>query len=404
MFLLKANGQSVDTTYLKLQLDSIIQDGIDSMAYPGAQVCVMIGGKIAYQKSYGYHTYDRSVKVQDDHVYDLASVTKVSTGLPIIMKLYGEGQLDLDRKLKDIYPEFRKGDMSKRTIRDMLAHRAGLTPYIVFWKELLDDKGRRRKNSFDFRYSRDYPIKITDRLFLHKDYHKNMYKSIRKAEVDDPGQYRYSGLLFLMMPDLLEPYIGNDFESYLYEQLYVPMGLYSLTYKPRRRFPLDKIVPTEQDNFFRYQLVQGTVHDEAAAMLNGISCNAGLFGNAKDLARLFQMYVNGGTLDGNRYIAQPAIQEFTRYQFPQEDNRRGLGFDKPLLEYDKNASYVARDASPSSFGHSGFTGTFVWGDPEHKVVIAFLSNRVHPTRENRKLYTMSIRPKMHQAVYDAIEK
>jgi CubicO group peptidase (beta-lactamase class C family) len=402
--LLRANGQSIDTSYIQVQLDSIIQDGIDSMAFPGAQVCVMINGKVVYINSYGHHTYDAKVEVENDHVYDLASVTKVTTGLPVIMQLYGERKLDLDVELKEVFPEFRKGDMSKRAIRDMLAHRAGLTPYIVFWKEMLDDKGRRRKNSFDFKYSEDYPVKITDRLFLHKDYYKKMYKSIRKADVDDPGQYRYSGLLFLLMPDFLKPHIGDDFEGYLYERLYVPMGLTHLTYRPRRRFTLDKIVPTEYDDFFRYQLVQGRVHDEAAAMLNGISCNAGLFGNAEDLARLFQMYVNGGTMDGKRYIAQSAIEEFTRYQFPEEGNRRGLGFDKPLLEYDQDLSYVARDASPSSFGHSGFTGTFVWGDPEYNMVFVFLSNRVYPTRDNRKLYTMNIRPKMHQVVYDAIKK
>ena len=390
LFLLKANGQIIDTIFLRNQLDSIIQNGIDSMAYPGAQICVLVDGQIIHQKSYGYHTYEKEIKVEDDHVYDLASVTKVTSGLPLMMKLYGEGRLNLDGPLKEIFPEFRKGDMSKRTLRDMLSHRAGLTPYIVFWRDMLDDKGRRRKNSFDFQYSKEYPYKITDRLYLHKDYHKKMYKSIRKSEVDDPGQYRYSGLLFLLMPDILEPFIGHDFESYLYEEFYVPMGLYNLTYNPRRRFPLDKIVPTEDDNFFRYQLVQGTVHDEAAAMLNGISCNAGLFGNSGDVAKLFQMYVNGGTLEGRRYIKESAIREFTRYQFPDEGNRRGLGFDKPLLEYNEEASYVARDASYSSFGHSGFTGTFAWADPEYNMVFVFLSNRVNPTRENRKLYFMRI--------------
>ena len=332
--LLKANGQEIDTTFLRARIDSIILNGIDSSAFPGAQVCVLINGNIVHHKSYGHHTYDREIEVKDDHVYDLASVTKVTTGLPILMQLYGQGRLDLDQKLKDVYPEFRKGDMSKRTLRDMLSHRAGLTPYLVFWKDMLDDKGRRRKNSFEFQYSRDYPFKVTDHLYLHKDYHKKMYKSVSKAEVDDPGQYRYSGLLFLLLPDLLEPLIGNDFEGYLYEEFYVPLGLTSLTYRPKRRFPINRIVPTEYDDFFRYQLVQGTVHDEAAAMLNGISCNAGLFGNAHDLAWLFQMYINGGTLNGNNIISASAIEEFTRYQFPEEDNRRGLGFDKPLLEYE----------------------------------------------------------------------
>ena len=401
---LNGYGQKADTAFLKHQLDSIILDGIDSMAYPGAQVLIKIGGITVYHQTYGHHTYEGSYPVKKDDIYDFASITKVTTGLPILMKLYGEGRFDLDTPLKDVFGEFKKSNMSKLTFRDMLAHRAGLTPYLVFWRDMLDEDGRRKKNTFSFGYSIDYPIKITDNLFLHKDYKKKMYKSIKKSEVDDAGQYRYSGLLFLLLPDLLEPLIGDDFESFLYENFYVPMGLTTLTYNPRKRFPPERIIPTEYDDFFRYKQIRGTVHDEAAAMLNGLSCNAGLFGAAEDLANLFQMYLNGGTLYGRKYIDEKAVLEFTRYQFPQEDNHRGLGFDKPLLEYDETKSYVARDASKASFGHSGFTGTFVWADPEYDMVFVFLSNRVYPTRENRKLYSMGIRAKIHQAVYQAIDK
>lgn len=399
---IKLVGQNIDTLYLQEKLDSIILNGLDSAAYPGAQVLVMVHGKTIYHKTYGHHTYENKLPVRKDDIYDFASITKVTTGLPIIMKLYGEGRFDLDAQLRDVFKEFKRSNLSKLTFRDMLAHRAGLTPYLVFWRDMIDDKGRAKKNSFDFKYSIDYPVKITNRLFLHKDYRKKMYKSIKKSKVDDSGQYRYSGLLFLIMPELLEPLIGDDFESYLYENFYVPMGLTTLTYNPRKRFPKDRIIPTEYDDFFRYQLIQGTVHDEAAAMLEGISCNAGLFGSAADLGMLFQMYLNGGTLNGKRYLSKAAIQEFTKCQFPEENNRRGLGFDKPPLAGDENSSYIAASASPESFGHSGFTGTFVWTDPAYDMVFVFMSNRVHPTRRNTKLYSMSIRPKIHQVVYDAI--
>lgn len=397
-------SQDEDFSEMKFQLDSIILEGIDSMAYPGAQVLVLIGGEEVYHKTYGHHTYDKEIEVKKDDIYDFASVTKVVSGLPILMQLYGEGKFDLDAQLKNYFPEFKKSNLSKLTFRNMLAHRAGLIPYIVFYKDAFNDDGRLKKNSFSFQYSKNFPIKITPRLFLHKDYkEKKMYKAIKKADVDDEGQYRYSGLLFLLMPEMIELLVGDDFESYLYENIYVPLGATTLTYNPRKRFTKSRIIPTEKDNFFRYQLVHGTVHDEAAAMLDGISCNAGLFGSTQDLARIFQMYLNGGVYEKNRYIPEKAINEFTRYQFPEEDNRRGLGFDKPLLEYDADLSYVAKDASRESFGHSGFTGTFVWADPKYDMVFVFMSNRVYPSRTHRKLYSMGIRPKIHQAVYDALK-
>lgn len=388
---------------MKTLLDSIILDGIDSMAYPGATIYILHGGEELYHKVYGFHTYDNIIPVKQDDVYDFASVTKVTSGLPVLMQLYGEGKFDLDATLKDYFQPFRKSDMGKLTFRKMLAHQAGLQPYIVFWQEAFKEDGSLKKNSFAFGYSPDYPIKLGDHLFVHKDYKEKMYKAIRKADVEENPGYRYSGLLFLILPDVISGLVGDDFETYLYENFYVPMGL-ELSYNPRKRFPHDRIIPTEKDDFFRYEQVDGMVHDEAAAMLGGVSCNAGLFGTARSLGKLFQMYLNGGELDGRRYITEDAIREFTRYQYPEADNRRGLGFDKPLLEYKEEDSYVAKDASPGSFGHSGFTGTFVWADPEYDLVFVFMSNRVYPSRNHRKLYTMNIRPKIHQVVYDYLNQ
>lgn len=390
--------------HLQEKLDSILFDGIDSLAFPGAQLYISVHGKPLIHKAYGYHTYLKKTKVELDHIYDLASITKVSSGLPLLMKLSMDGRFDLDASLKKYYPKFKKSNKGELSVRDILAHQAGLTPYIVFWQNTLKDDGSFMRRTFSSKSSKRYNISITDYLHLHRRYKKRMLKAIKASEVEPNPSYRYSGLFFLLLPDIIEDIVEEDFEDYLRRTFYDPIGATKLMYKPLGNYPLEKIIPTEQDTYFRKTLIQGYVHDEAAGMLDGVSCNAGLFSNAEDLAKLFQMYLNGGEYNGRRHLVKESIEEFTKYQYPEKDNRRGLGFDKPQISYDPNTSYVAKDASPKSFGHSGFTGTFVWADPEHDMLIVFLSNRVHPFRSHRKLYTMNIRPKMHQAVYDYLKK
>jgi CubicO group peptidase (beta-lactamase class C family) len=230
-----------------------------------------------------------------------------------------------------------------------------------------------------------------------------MVKAICKSPVKTEKTYRYSGLIFLLMPEIIERITGEDFETYLYENIYNLIGAKGLTYNPLSKYSIEEIIPTELDTFFRNQLIHGRVHDEAAAMLEGVSCNAGLFGKAEDLAKLFQLYLNNGNWNGKQIIASESVHEFTKCQYCETENRRGLGFDKPPIEYEWGQSYVAESASPESFGHSGFTGTFVWADPKEDLILIFLSNRVHPTRENRKLYSLDIRPSLHQAIYDSIK-
>lgn len=389
---------------LKQTLDSIILNGIDSMAYPGSQLYVSVKGKPIIHKAYGHHTYDGLTKVELDHIYDLASVTKISSGLPILMKFSMDGRFSLDESLSNYYPKFKKSNKANLSIRNILAHQAGLTPYIIYWQKTLKEDGSFHRRTFSNKASRRYPIPVTDDLHLHRKYKKKMFGAVKESEVDSDPSYRYSGLFFLLLPDIIEAIVDQDFETYLRESFYDPLGANRLMYNPLDKYPMEKIVPTEQDTYFRETLIRGYVHDEAAAMLDGVSCNAGLFSNAEDLAKLFQMYLNGGEYNGRRFLVKEAVEEFTKYQFPENDNRRGLGFDKPLIDYDPDASYVAKDASPLSFGHSGFTGTFVWADPEHDMLFIFLSNRVYPYRSHRKLYTMGIRPKMHQAVYDYLNK
>ena len=319
------------------------------------------------------------------------------------MKLYGENKFELDAPLKQYFPKFNNSNKAELSIREILTHQAQLKPYIVYWTKTLKKNGKYKARTFKNKQSKNYPICITDDLYLHKNYKKRIYKYIQKSPLQEKKKYKYSGLFFLLLPEIISDLTGENFKQYLYENIYRPIGAERLLYNPLNKFSLNEIIPTERDTFFRKIQVHGRVHDEAAAMLNGVSCNAGLFGNAESLFKLFQLYLNNGKYNGQQIIAGKAIKEFTRCQFCETDNRRGLGFDKPPIEYVEGASYVAKDASADSFGHSGFTGTFVWADPINNTVLIFLSNRVYPTRENRKLYSMDIRPSMHQVMYDFFE-
>jgi len=381
-------------------LDSIILNGIDSMAFPGAQLYVIHKDKVIINKTYGHHTYEKQKMVSKTDLYDLASLTKVMSGLPILMKLYDKGMFDLDVPASTYIPYWKKTNKAHQSFRDILSHQAGLEPYIVFWAKTMKENGNFKRRTFRSKLSRRFPVKIHENLFLHKRYTSKMWRSIKRSPVNKEKNYKYSGLSFLHMPEMISKMIQSDFETQLYQSFYTPMGIDRLCYNPLNTFTLDDIIPTEKDTSFRKTLVHGRVHDEAAAMLHGVSCNAGLFGNAESVAKLFHMYLRNGNYSGKQYITAQTIKTFTSYQFPENDNRRGLGFDKPPLEYVDGQSYIAKSASSSSFGHSGFTGTFAWADPDHDLLLVFLSNRVYPDRSQRKLYTMNIRPQIHQALYD----
>lgn len=386
---------------LESRLDSIINLGIDSLAFPGAQILVRHKDSIIFHKTWGYHTYDQIDAVALGDLYDLASVTKVSTGLPILMKLYGEGKLNLDAPIKEYFHSLKRSNKKDLTLRNILTHQARLHPYIVFWQGARKKNGLYKNRSFKTTASKRFNVKITDSLYLHRKYRNKMKKAIKKSKLRSEKKFTYSGLAFLLMPEMIADLVEEDFESYLSDQIFRPIGADNLYYNPLEKgVDLSSIVPTEYDSLWRMQLVHGTVHDEAAAMLGGVSCNAGLFGDAKSLSRLLQLYLNKGSWEGKQIISSEAVETFTSYQY--KGNRRGLGFDKPLLEYDAQRAYVAKSASSESFGHSGFTGTFVWVDPKYDLVFVFLSNRVYPSREHRNLYKLSLRPAMHQIVYDYI--
>lgn len=409
------NGQ-----YLNDSLRTIVQEGIDKGAYPGAQVLVAKDGKVIFFETFGYHTYQKERAVRETDMYDFASVTKVTSALAAIMKLHGEGKFDLNASFPTYWPDMKKSNKADLTFRSMLSHNARLMPWIPYWRStlrknanypwknkwnntILNDYKFKRK-TFKRDSSTKYTIRITDDLWLHRDYKKKIYKAIRKSPLNEKEGYVYSGLLFYLLPEIVANLTGENYEAYLRKHFYEPLGANTIGYNPYKRFDLNRIVPTERDTFFRMQQLHGTVHDEGAAMMAGVSANAGLFGTANDLAKLFQMYQNGGVYAGKQYIAANSLKEFTSRSYEKEGNRRGLGFDKPLITYDYMKSYIAKSASSSSFGHSGYTGTLVWSDPDTGILFIFFSNRVFPTRDNRKLYIHNLRPRMHQAVYDAIQK
>ena len=384
------------------RIDSIAKFAIQEKAIPGCQVLVAKDDQVIFQKSYGFHTYDSLREVRDDDLYDLASITKVSGALPGLMKLYEEGKFDLDANLGTYLKYFRRGKLKEVTFREILAHQAGLMPWIPYWQTTIKKNGKFKRRTLSAIQSKRYPYELADGLFLHPIYKKKIYKQIRKTEIGEK-KYLYSGLTFYIFPEIIEVLTGEKYEDYIYNKFYKPLGATTLTYNPDEKFDVDKIVPTEFDSLFRKSQIHGKVHDEGAAMMQGVSSNAGLFSNANDLAKLFQMYCNYGEYGGQRYFQEATVREFTRCQFPENDNRRALGFDRPMPVPHENGN-TAISVSQLSFGHTGFTGTFAWADPEYDLVYIFLSNRVYQTRANTKLYDLNIRTNIQQVIYDAMQE
>lgn len=385
-----------------LEIDSLLRLAIEEHATPGAQVLIAKDQKVIYQKSFGSHTYDGDIPVNNDDVYDLASVTKISGPLPALMKLNGEGKFLLEKSFADYIRSFRRSELAEENFREILAHQGRLKPFIVFWKEAQRKNGKYKWFTFKSDSSRRFPVKVAGNLYMHRNYHRKMYKKIRKMPLNPEKGYVYSDLSFMLYPLLIEEISGQRYADYVYEHFYEPLGAGNMKFNAYRHFPARKIVPTEYDSLFRREQVKGIVHDEAAAMLGGFSGHAGLFSNANDLAKLMQMYLNMGEYGGMRYIKEDVLKEWSRTQFPETGNRRAVGFDKPELEY--KYGVAAKSAGPESFGHSGFTGTYTWADPETGLLYVFLSNRVYPTRNNNKLSKMNIRTNVLQVVYDALEE
>lgn len=386
------------------RIDFIARSGLMAGAYPGCEVMIARKGTVVFHRTYGFHTYDQRIPVWKTDLFDLASVTKISSTLAGLMLLNSEGRFSVENKLGDYLPYFRHTNKGGLLMKDLLTHQAGLKDWIPFWKETVRRDSSFRRRTFRYSESDDYPIKVADNLYIHRNYIKKIMNEIRKSPLG-PKKYVYSDLTFIISTGIIDNLTGEKWNEYVTRNVYHKLGAYDICFNPYQKYPVQRIVPTEYDSLFRRQLLHGTVHDEGAAMLGGISGHAGLFATANDLMKLMEMYRRMGEYGGEQIISREVMERYTRVQFPENDNRRGLGFDKPLLNNSKvsdTEAYPAKSAPPESFGHSGYTGTFVWMDPVNEITYIFLSNRVHPTRNNNKLSEMNIRSQILQAVYDAM--
>lgn len=391
--------QSADLT----GIDSLVHLAIQEKAIPGAQVLVAKEGKVIYHKAFGHHTYDSLQEIALDDLYDMASITKVSTSLAAFMHLKGEGKFDENETLGTYLPMARGTNKENLKYTDILTHQARLRSWIPFWQSTVRKSGKFKWFTMKNDSTRRFPIRVAQNLYIHRKYGEKIYKEIMDSPLNPEPGYVYSDLSFILAPKVVEEITGEDFYSYLKKNLYDPLGAASLTFNPYQNYPLDRIVATEVDESFRHQLLHGTVHDEGAAMLGGISGHAGLFGTANDLAKLMHLYLYDGTYAGERLISPGVVSAFSKCKYCEDGNYRALGFDRPNKPGDPSGN-TAPSAPETSFGHTGFTGTYTWIDPENQLVYVFLSNRVHPTRENRKLYQMNIRTDILETVYRAMRK
>lgn len=382
------------------KIDSIVHEGINKKAFPGCQVLVARKGKVIYNKSFGNHTYDFKINVKNSNLYDLASLTKVLATTPAIMRLYEKKQIDLNGKLADYLVLLENSNKKNLKFRDVLTHQAGLVSWIPFFKKTVD-RGQIDERLYRTEPNDTFSIQVCYNLFLRNDYRDTILKEILESKLNKKKEFIYSDLGFYLMRILVDSLTKTPFQDYVNYNFYAPLGMSSMGYNPTERFSKNTIAPTENDQSFRKQLIHGYVHDQGAAMLGGISGHAGLFSNANDVAKIMQMMLQKGYYGGVRYFKPETVCEFTRCQFCEDGNRRALGFDKPAI---KGGAVTCESASPQSFGHSGFTGTYTWVDPKEELVYVFLSNRVYPDSENKKLANMNIRTNIQQVVYDAIKK
>lgn len=410
------------------RIDTIAIAGIQAGAYPGCQIVVLKDGKVMYDKCFGTHTGDKNDRVEVTDLYDLASLSKTTGTLLAIMKLYDKGRFNLSDKLSDYLPYLQHTNKANITIRELLLHESGLPSGILFYQEAIDKKsykgslfkgsrdaihtvqlGARTWGNPNFCFKKelvsrkpgeDYTLQVCDSLWLNRSFQADIRKKIIEAPMKDK-RYRYSDVGFILLKMLAEQLSGMPLDEFLQKEFYDPMGLERTAYLPLRYFPKSDVVPSTVDRFLRKSTLQGFVHDESAAFQGGISGNAGLFSTAQEVARVYQMLLNGGELDGQRYLSEETCKLFTTET--SKHSRRGLGFDKPDKE-NVEKSPCAPSTPASVYGHTGFTGTCAWVDPDNGLVYVFLSNRTYPEAWINKLSKLDIRENIQQAIYDAMQK
>ncbi len=383
-----------------LAIDTIVEEAIGAKATPGCQILIAKDNKVFFQKSYGFHTYENERPVRNTDIYDLASITKISATTISMMKLVDDKKLKIKKKISRYIPDLRRTDKKNILISDVLLHQAGLKAWIPFYQETLNEEGFCDEH-YCYAPNDNYSIKVANELYIQNSYTDSIWKFIVDSDLRRQKRYVYSDLGFYFNKYIVEQLSEQPLDQYVNATFYAPLGLSTMTYNPINKFPLSRIVPTEADSMFRRQLIHGYVHDQGAAMMGGVAGHAGVFSNANDLAILMQMLLNRGDYGYQNYLSSGVISEFTSKQLTS--NRRGLGFDKPEPDTSKPGP-TSIYASPKAFGHSGFTGTCVWADPEYNLVYVFLSNRVHPSADNRTLISTNVRTRIQDVIYQSLAK
>ncbi|WP_369047595.1 glycoside hydrolase family 3 N-terminal domain-containing protein [Tenacibaculum sp. UWU-22] len=380
-------------------VDTIINE---KMA-PGVRILVARYGNVIYNKSFGYLTYANKEPVKNSDIYDLASVTKILASLPMIMKAEETHKISLNTTIGEMLPSFRNSNKDTVTVKEILSHVGKLKAWIPFYIKTQDSITHKNlKRFYRTKSSEEFGLKVARNMYLENSYKDSIYKYIKEAPQREYFGYKYSDLGYYLFKEALEQMYKKPYDVLVDQEFYKPLGAYRTTYNPLRKFSGKEVVPTEDDTYYRHQLLRGYVHDMGAAMLNGVSGHAGLFSDANGVAKIMQMYLQGGYYGGKQYLKPETIDKFNTRYYVDKKVRRALGFDKRQLDSEIKAS--CNCVSYKSFGHSGFTGTYTWADPESGILYVFLSNRVYPKMENRKLVTSNMRMKIQQVIQDAIIK
>ncbi|MBB4119263.1 beta-glucosidase-like glycosyl hydrolase/CubicO group peptidase (beta-lactamase class C family) [Mesonia hippocampi] len=382
------------------QIDAVANRAVNDSMTPGLQVLVARRGKVVYQKNFGYHTYQKKQKVKDEDLYDVASLTKILATLPLFMELYEKGEVNMQSTLKDILPELSTTNKADISLKRMLSHYARFKAWIPFYVSTLDSLTKEPSTDyFSHKKNAIFSVEVAPKMYMRKDYQDTMYHEIAASELREADEYKYSDLPYYLLKKYIETHYSQSLDKLVQQHLYKSLGASRTSYLPLQYYPKQNIIPTEDDTYWRMQTIQGTVHDQGAAMQGGIGGHAGLFSNANDVAKIMQMYLNKGYYGGKRYFKETTIAAFNTCYYCDEDVRRGVGFDKPQLG---DVGPTCGCVSMTSFGHTGFTGTYAWADPEAELIYVFLSNRTYPDAGNRKLITENIRTDIQRIIYDAI--
>ena len=394
-----AISEGLDSKMLQ-GIDSVARKTIEEKGTPGMQVIVARNGNIILDKQYGHHTYAKRNPVRWNDVYDLASLTKILATLPLVMELVEKGVLKMDTTLGEMLPELRGTNKEHITLQRMLSHYAQLQAWIPFHFETLDSATQKPSTQYYARAPRGrIRTEVTKDLYVSNSFTDTIFKRIANSELRKEKKYKYSDLPYYLLQRYLESYYQRPLEELSRKRYYQFLGANYLRFHPLQHFDGERIIPTELDTQFRGQLIHGYVHDQGAALMGGVGGHAGLFGNANDVAKIMQTYLQNGVYGGQRFLDPVTISKFNTCYYCEEDVRRGVGFDKPQLdEHGPTCGCI----SMKSFGHSGFTGTYAWADPDEGIVYVFLSNRIHPDAENKYLITENVRTDIQQIIYDSI--